>query len=99
MPPATPELITAVRHPLRRRILRVYLDEGLESASAEELAAALDESISRTSYHLKTLAHCDILNLVRSEKGGEPDYRWALSIEARWLRVVLEFWVVSEFGR
>jgi DNA-binding transcriptional ArsR family regulator len=96
MPPAAPELITAVSHPLRRRIIRAYLDDGLESTSAEELAGLLGEPISRAAYHLKTLARCDILRLVQGENGS---YRWALNVEPGWLRVVLDFWAESKTRR
>jgi DNA-binding transcriptional ArsR family regulator len=102
MPPATPEMITAVCHPLRRRILRVYLDEALDCASAGELAQATDQGVSKVSYHLKTLARCDVLRLVRSEKvreGEEAGYGWALGVEADWLRVVLDFWSESRASR
>jgi|SRR5918994_6142506 DNA-binding transcriptional ArsR family regulator len=98
MPPATPELITAVSHPLRRRILRAYLDDAVDCASAGELARAMGEEAGKVSYHLKTLARCELLRPVRSEeaRGGEGDaYGWALDVEADWLRVVLDFWSES----
>ena len=100
MPPATPELITAVSHPLRRLILRAYLDEAVDCASAGELARAMDQEAGKVSYHLKTLARCELLRPVRSEGGGEEDlYAWALDVEADWLRVVLDFWAESRAPR
>ncbi len=96
MPPHAPELITAVSHPLRRRILRAYLDGPLDHASTNELAQAMDQEAPKVSYHLKTLARCEVLRPVREEGAGEGDcYGWALDVEADWLRVVLEFWSES----
>ena len=102
MPPATPELITAVSHPLRRRILRAYLDEALDCASVSELARAMDQEAGKVSYHLKTLAKCELLRPVRSERvngGEESSYAWALDVEADWLRVVLDFWAEARVPR
>lgn len=85
MPPAATELISAIRHPLRRRILFAYLEGSFEGASASELATALDQRVGRVAYHLKTLARGDILRPV-------PDHGWALGVEPDWLRLVLEAW-------
>ena len=70
MPPDASKLMTAVGHPLRRQILRVYLDESLQCASAGEMARATDEPIARVAYHLKTLAGCDVLRLVHGHDGS-----------------------------
>src|SRR6187200_1324408 len=90
MPPSTSELISAVRHPTRRRILRTYLDQPLDCVSARQLAPTIDQRVGQVDYHLKTLARCEILRLVRSEGGREGDYGWALDVEAEWLRLVLD---------
>lgn len=93
MAPSSSELISAVGHPLRRRILLAYLDGGLEGASARELAEALDQRVGQVAYHLKTLAKNDILRPVQSSKrkqAQETHYGWALDVEAVWLRLVLE---------
>jgi DNA-binding transcriptional ArsR family regulator len=93
MPPSSSELISAVGHPLRRRILLVYLDRPLERASASELAEIMDQRIGQVAYHLKTLAKSEILRPVEGGDGTEAKqghYRWALDVEAVWLRLVLE---------
>jgi len=93
MPPSSSELISAVGHPLRRRILYAYLDGSLEGASARELAEALDQRVGQVAYHLKTLAKNDILRPVqgRDRKGAhEAHYGWALGVEEEWLRLVME---------
>jgi DNA-binding transcriptional ArsR family regulator len=98
MTPSSSELISAVSHPTRRRILRAYLDESLECGSARELAPAVEQPLSQVAYHLKTLARCEILRLVQAEgqPGDEPVYGWALDVEAEWLRLVLDVWSESE---
>ncbi|MDQ3726461.1 MAG: helix-turn-helix domain-containing protein [Actinomycetota bacterium] len=84
-------------HPLRRRILRAYLDGPLEHASTGDLARTMDQEAGRVSYHLKTLAKCEVLRPVRADgaSGNGDFYGWALDVEADWLRVVLDFWSES----
>lgn len=99
MPPTASELISAVSHPLRRRILFAYLDGSVECASAKDLAAATDRRVGQVAYHLKTLAKGDILRPVR--QGDRPrasgeDFGWTLGVEAEWLRLVLEVWVEAD---
>jgi DNA-binding transcriptional ArsR family regulator len=99
MPPSSSELISAVGHPLRRRILFAYLDGPLERASAIELAEAMDQQVGQVAYHLKALAKCEIL---RPVKGGDKKeaqqghYGWALDVEAVWLRLVLDVWAEAD---
>jgi DNA-binding transcriptional ArsR family regulator len=94
--------MSAVGHPLRRRIIRAYLDGSVECPSAGELAAAMDRRVGQVAYHLKTLARCDILRPVQSGSGleaGGPHYGWALGVEADWLRLILEVWSESDVSR
>ncbi len=98
MPPSSSELITAVSHPTRRRILRAFVEEPLGAASADELADALEQPVAQVGYHLKTLARCEILRLSRDDdrNAAEELHRgWALDLEPDWLRVVLDVWVES----
>ncbi|HXR59721.1 MAG TPA: hypothetical protein VN732_00170 [Solirubrobacterales bacterium] len=92
MPPSTSELISAVRHPTRRWILRTCLDRPLECVSARQLAPTIEKQVGQMDYHLKTLARCEILRPVRAEggRGGDGAYGWALDVEAEWLRLVLD---------
>jgi DNA-binding transcriptional ArsR family regulator len=101
MPPTSSELISAVGHPLRRRILRAYLDGSAECPSAGELAATLDQRVGQVAYHLKTLARCDLLRPVQDGNGQaeEPHYGWALGVDPDWLRVILEVWSESDVSR
>ena len=93
MPPSSSELISALGHPLRRRILLAYLDGSIEVASARDLAETLDQRVGQVAYHLKTLATCDILRPVQGrdrKRAHEAYYGWALGIEVVWLRLLLE---------
>jgi DNA-binding transcriptional ArsR family regulator len=98
MPPSSSELISAVGHPLRRRILLAYLDGPLERASAIELAEAMDRRVGQVAYHLKALAKSEILRPVQGS-GNEAQqayYGWALDVEAVWLRLVLDVWAEAD---
>jgi DNA-binding transcriptional ArsR family regulator len=93
MPPSSSELISALGHPLRRRILHAYLDGAVDGASARELAEALDQRVGQVAYHLKTLAKSDILRPVQGrdrQKAHEAHYGWALGVEVDLLRLLLE---------
>lgn len=94
MPPSSSELISAVGHPLRRRILNAFLGGTLEGGfSAQELAQLFDRPVGQVDYHLKALAKTEILRPVRHREGApasEVRYGWALGVEEVWLRLVLE---------
>jgi DNA-binding transcriptional ArsR family regulator len=100
MPPSSSELISAVGHPLRRRILGAFLDGSLECATARDLAKALDQRVGQVAYHLKTLAKTEILRPVqrRERQQAEEAHCWALDVEAEWLRLVLEVWVEADLA-
>lgn len=57
------KLLKALGHPLRQRILQ-ELNQGV--ASPSEIATRLDEPLSNVSYHVKILAKCDAIELVRT---------------------------------
>ncbi|HEX8051206.1 MAG TPA: helix-turn-helix domain-containing protein [Solirubrobacterales bacterium] len=101
MPPTSAELISALRHPLRRRILLAYLEGSVECATASELAQAMDRPVGQVAYHLKTLAKGDILRPApRGEgRGAEADrYGWTLGVEPDWLRLVLDAWAEADLS-
>lgn len=58
-------LMKALGHPLRQRILQV-LDQQ-EEGSPSEIAEALGEPLTNVSYHVKILRRCDAIELVRTE--------------------------------
>jgi len=99
MPPTSSELISALSHPLRRRILLAYVDGAVECASTKELAEAMDQRVEQVAYHLKALARGNLLRPVRAGAGPEADrspYGWVLGVEAEWLRLVLEVWAEAD---
>jgi len=61
-------LLIALRHPLRRRILRVMADG--EPTSPNRLSATLRKPLSNVSYHLRVLAHCSAVTLVTTKGIG-----------------------------
>ncbi len=58
-----PRLIKALGHPLRQRVLHA-LNEGV--ASPSELSKQLGEPLGNVSYHVKILAECDAIELVKT---------------------------------
>lgn len=101
MAPSSSQLTSAVRHPLRRRILRAFLDGSVDCLSASQLAEAMNQRAGEVSYHLKALAQCDILRPVQDgdrENPKEP-HAWTLDVEAEWLQVVLEVWTEAGVSR
>jgi DNA-binding transcriptional ArsR family regulator len=80
--------LAALRHPLRRRILRAMSDR--KQASPRELAEKLDEPLSNVSYHVRTLAeHGAVKEVKRRQVRGATQhfYRWAL--KSKWAQDIL----------
>jgi DNA-binding transcriptional ArsR family regulator len=99
MAPSSSELISALGHPLRRRILLAYLDEPMARASAGEIAEAFDERVGEVAYHLKTLVKTEILRPLHDDgwkRAQQTRYRLAGDVEVVWLRLALEVWAETE---
>jgi DNA-binding transcriptional ArsR family regulator len=58
-----PRLIKALGHPLRQRIL-IALNTGV--ASPSELSKQMGEPLGNVSYHVKILAECEAIELVKT---------------------------------
>src|SRR4051794_14182565 len=83
------DLFTALGHPLRRRILRKMLQEGGQ-ASPRELAIGLEEPLSALSYHVRVLAECEAIKLVRTKQiRGSTQHFYRPAIRAQWARTAL----------
>jgi hypothetical protein len=81
-------LLLALRHPLRRRILREMVGE--ETISPRELSALLHEPLSNVSYHVRVLADCAVATLVSTKPvRGSMQHFYCATIEAPWARQVL----------
>jgi DNA-binding transcriptional ArsR family regulator len=83
------DLFTALGHPLRRRILRKMIGEGGE-ISPLELAEDLDEPLSALSYHVRVLAECSAIKLVRTKQiRGSTQHFYRPAVRAQWARTAL----------
>jgi len=84
------DLFNALGHPMRRKILREMIDTG-EEASPRELAAQLDEQLSALSYHVRVLAECKAVELVRTERiRGSTQHFYRAIVKANWALSALE---------
>jgi DNA-binding transcriptional ArsR family regulator len=81
-------LLVALRHPLRRQILREMPSE--EAVSPRELSTALDQPLSNVSYHVRVLAECAAVTLVRTKPvRGSMQHFYRATVEEPWARRVL----------
>lgn len=93
MPPQMPQLISALNHPLRRRILRAFLDGEFEMASSTQLANLIGVPLGNVAYHVKTLSRFGLLRLTdRNKVRGAEECFYAICIDEQTecLRSVLE---------
>jgi DNA-binding transcriptional ArsR family regulator len=82
------DLLVALRHPVRREILRAMADE--KAISPRELASALQQPLSNVSYHVRVLAECAAVLLVSTKPvRGSMQHFYRTAIEAPWARQVL----------
>jgi len=82
------DLLEALRHPMRREILRHMVDR--EATSPREMATALDQPLSNISYHVRVLAECAAISLISTKPvRGSMQHFYGLAIEAAWARQVL----------
>jgi DNA-binding transcriptional ArsR family regulator len=83
------DLLMALRHPLRRRILRVMGKRDV--ISPLELATELDRPLSNVSYHVRVLLDCAAVTLVKTRpKRGSVQHFYCSTIEAPWALRILE---------
>lgn len=76
-------LLRALRHPLRRRILRQLADG--ETASPRELSADLRQPLSNVSYHVRVLAECEAVTLVKARPArGSVEHFYRSTVNAPW---------------
>lgn len=88
--PRANDLFNALGHPLRRRVLREMLDASAE-ISPRELAQALAEQLSALSYHVRVLAECGAIKLVRTEQiRGSTQHFYRPVLKENWALSALE---------
>ncbi len=74
---------------MRRRILREMLDRVAE-ASPRELAIELGEQLSALSYHVRVLARCNAIELVRTHRSrGSTQHFYRPIVKADWVLAAL----------
>jgi DNA-binding transcriptional ArsR family regulator len=84
------DLLMALRHPLRRRILRAMTTE--EDLSPTELAEILDAPLTKVAYHVRVLAECAAVNLVHTQPArGSMEHFYSVAFDAAWAREMLDF--------
>lgn len=82
------DLLVALRHPLRRRILQEMANG--EAISPRELSDALQETLSNVSYHVRVLAERAVITLVRTTPTrGSVQHFYRSAVDAPWARQVL----------
>jgi DNA-binding transcriptional ArsR family regulator len=84
------DLFTALAHPLRRRILRRMIGGGGGEISPRDLAAELEEPLSALSYHVRVLAECGAVKLVRTKQiRGSTQHFYRAAVRTQWARTAL----------
>ena len=82
------ELLIALRHPLRRQILRTMAAQA--QISPREISDELHEPLSNVSYHVRVLADCGAVTLVDTEPvRGSMQHFYATAIDEPWALAVL----------
>lgn len=88
--PNTDDLFVALAHPLRREVLRRLIKEDSE-LSPRELAASLEVPLSKLSYHVRVLAKCGAVKLVRTKQiRGSTQHFYRVTVEVAWARSALQ---------
>jgi DNA-binding transcriptional ArsR family regulator len=86
---STQDLLVALGHPTRRRILREM--DGGPPASPREVTARLEDTLSNVSYHFRVLAGAGVLKLISTRPvRGSTEHFYGMSIEADWAKAVLD---------
>src|ERR1700761_8731128 len=82
------ELLIALRHPLRRQILRTMAAQ--DSISPRQISDELREPLSNVSYHVRVLADCGAVTLVDTAPvRGSMQHFYSTAIEEPWALAVL----------
>jgi DNA-binding transcriptional ArsR family regulator len=81
-------LLVALRHPMRRQLLRRMIGE--KAISPRELATELDQPLSNVAYHMRVLADNGAVTLVKTKPvRGSMQHFYRAAIEASWAHQVL----------
>jgi DNA-binding transcriptional ArsR family regulator len=81
-------LFTALKHPLRRSILRAMADG--KPVSPRELSDALAQPLSNVSYHVRVLVQSGAVTLVSTKPArGSIQHFYRRNVQAPWAQEVL----------
>jgi DNA-binding transcriptional ArsR family regulator len=84
------DLFEGLAHPLRRRVLRLMLDERRE-ITPRGLSDRLQEPLSVVSYHVRVLEQCEAVRLTRTKRvRGATQHFYRCTLKAKWARRALE---------
>jgi len=87
---ATNSLFVALAHPLRRRVLRHMVEVG-DEISPREIAEALNQPLSRLSYHVTVLVRCRAIELVGTAPvRGSTQHFYRAVVNTKWALMALE---------
>ncbi len=82
------ELLIALRHPLRRQILRAMADQ--DPISPRQISDELRQPLSNVSYHVRVLADCGAVTLVDTAPvRGSMQHFYSPAIDEPWALAVL----------
>jgi len=82
------DLLVALRHPLRRQILRAMIKK--EPISPRQISDGLREPLSNVSYHVRVLADCGTVALVDTTPvRGSMQHFYSPTIDEPWALAVL----------
>jgi DNA-binding transcriptional ArsR family regulator len=82
------ELLIALRHPLRRQILRAMAAQ--DQISPRAISDELHEPLSNVSYHVRVLADCGAVTLVDTAPvRGSMQHFYSTAIDEPWALAVL----------
>ncbi|HET9184682.1 MAG TPA: helix-turn-helix domain-containing protein [Solirubrobacterales bacterium] len=82
------DLLAALRHPVRRQILREMADG--DAISPRELSVRLDLPLSNVSYHVRVLADCATVSLIDTKPvRGSMQHFYRTALDAPWARQIL----------
>jgi len=88
-------LIFLLRHPLRKRLLRLYA-EAREMRSPKELTVLVNKSVTLVGYHVRVLAEHGAVEIVAEQprRGAVEHFDEAASLvdEVPWGRAALGLW-------
>ena len=90
-------LLAALSHPLRRRILRRM--RGEEMISPRHLAREFELPVSNLAYHVRVLADCGAVTLVRVKPvRGALKHYYRSSVKPAWAQQIIDLEPAEEPG-